>query len=128
MFKTLIGLFVPGNLGALALGAGIIAVVAAGGATVGTAMYYNNLIVSSSTHAAQVSYDLGVKNQVAADAAMTAARVDLARSEGAREQGDRDRKAIADAYLNGHKAPKIAACNMPPDVAHALNAFLGAHQ
>lgn len=128
MFKALIGLFVPGNFGALALAGGIIALVAGTGATVGTAMYYNNLIVSSSTHAAQVSYDLGVKNQVHADAEMSDARAALARSEGARAQGDLDRKAIADAYLNAHHAPDIKACYMPRDVTKSFNALLGAHQ
>lgn len=128
MFKTLIGLFVPANYGALALAAGLIALVVGSGATLVTASYYNNLIVSSSTHAAQASYDLAVKNQKAADATMTADREALARSEGAREQGDRDRKAIADAYLLAHKAPTIKACYMPKTVTHALNALLGARQ
>lgn len=125
MFKALIGLFVPGNFGALAIAGGVIAFLAAGSATLVTSNYYNHLIVDSSTHAAQVSYDLGVKNQKTADANMSVARELLAHAEGERDQGDRDRKAIADAYLAGHKPPDLKACRMPIDVAHAINQALG---
>lgn len=127
MWKALIGLFVPGNFGALALAGGVIALVSGLGGAVGTAMYYNNLIVSSSTHAAQVSYDLGVTNQKNADAAMTAAREELARAAGAREQGDRDRDALARAAIAAHRPPDVKECRMPPAVSKAINDILGVH-
>lgn len=120
MWTKLIGLFVPGNLGVIALVIGVVALVSAGGATFVTARYYNSLIVTSSTHAAQVAYTQGQTAQATQDASDYAkAQADLlARQHALQTANDKLAALLAKKHI---LVPNPTGFKFPAAAMKALN-------
>ena len=102
MLKTLFGFFMSGgsSLGAIAIVIGVVALVSGTSATLITANYYNKLIVTSSTHAAQYAYVQATQAQAATDA-----------KDYAKDKADYDKRHAQDEAANASLKALLAQKN-----------------
>jgi len=122
MWKLLLSFFTSGgsSLGAIAIVIGLTALVSGGTATVVTARYYNNLIVTSSTHAAQYAYAQAQSAQAATDAKDYAkAQADYKKRTGELAAANDKLKALL--AMKQHFVPNPGHFKFPADAMKQLN-------
>lgn len=125
MFAAIKLFFSGSTIGYWLIAIGVLLAVSNGFTYWETASYYNKLIVTTSTTAAQAAYTAGVKAQQSADAAMVAAAHKAGADEQAREDAEHPHNVVVTQYIHDHVPTNLPAqCNIPKDVAAQINGLV----